>query len=112
LCPSKKPVLTGYMIKYEKGEEYLHDQIPYQLKAEKFYSNNKLRLAPDYIDNYQELTSPQPTWFLSAHFLFTYGQWIKEVPYDPELYFEGEEDTLAVRSFTHGWDLFHPHRAI
>jgi hypothetical protein len=111
-CDSAKPILTGYMIRYEKGEEYEHEQVPYKLKAEKFYDNNKLRLSPDLIDDYLQWNSPLPTCFLSAHFLFTYGEWVTEVPYDPELYFEGEEDTLAVRSYTHGWDLFHPHRAI
>jgi hypothetical protein len=34
------------------------------------------------------------------------------VPYDPELYFIGEEITLAVRAFTHGYDFFHPTEVI
>jgi len=33
-------------------------------------------------------------------------------PYDPGLYFHGEELSLAVRDFTHGYDLFHPTRDI
>ena len=33
---------------------------------------------------------------------------MSEVPYDPELYFHGEEITLAIRAFTHGYTLFHP----
>lgn len=40
--------------------------------------------------------------------MFTVGRFVEDVPYDPELYFYGEEVTLAVRAFTHGYDLFHP----
>jgi hypothetical protein len=46
--------------------------------------------------------------FVSAHFLFAPGRFVEDVPYDPDLYFIGEETTLAVRAFTHGYDLFHP----
>jgi hypothetical protein len=35
-----------------------------------------------------------------------------EVPHDPEYYFHGEEISIAVRAFTHGYDLFHPHKVI
>ena len=44
---------------------------------------------------------------LSAGFIFTEGSWVKTVPYDPEIYFSGEETTLALRSFTHGYDMIH-----
>lgn len=30
------------------------------------------------------------------------------MPYDPSVYFSGEEITLAARAYTHGFDLFHP----
>jgi hypothetical protein len=45
---------------------------------------------------------------ISAGFLFAAGNFVEEVPYDPYLYFHGEEQSLAVRSFTRGWDIFHP----
>lgn len=46
--------------------------------------------------------------FLSAHLLFAPGRFVADVPYDPDLYFIGEEISLAIRAFTHGYDLFHP----
>jgi hypothetical protein len=49
-------------------------------------------------------TKPELNSFLTACNLFGHSQWIKEVQYDPDLFFLGEEITLAVRSFTHGWD--------
>jgi hypothetical protein len=39
--------------------------------------------------------------------IFTEGLWVEEVPYDKEIYFNGEEATLALRSFTHGYDMVH-----
>jgi hypothetical protein len=44
---------------------------------------------------------------LSAGLIFTEGNFVKEIPYDPEIYFAGEETTLALRAFTHGYDLVH-----
>lgn len=45
---------------------------------------------------------------LAAGFLFAAGNFIAEVPYDPMVYFLGEEQSMSVRAFTHGWDIFHP----
>ena len=45
---------------------------------------------------------------LAGGFLFAPGEFIQEVPYDPRFYFHGEEQGLALRAFTRGWDLFHP----
>ncbi len=45
---------------------------------------------------------------IAAGFLFAKGDFIEEVPYDPYLYFHGEEQSLAIRSYTKGWDIYHP----
>jgi hypothetical protein len=45
---------------------------------------------------------------VAGGFIFSFSQFAREVPYDPNLYFLGEEQTLAVRAWTHGWDLIHP----
>ncbi|MDX1668424.1 MAG: GlcNAc-transferase family protein [Limnobacter sp.] len=45
---------------------------------------------------------------VAGGFIFASGQWVKDVPYDPNLYFHGEEQNLAIRAFTHGWNIFHP----
>lgn len=44
---------------------------------------------------------------LGAGCIFVSGAFVGEVPYDPWLYFHGEEQSLAVRAFTFGWDIFH-----
>jgi hypothetical protein len=44
---------------------------------------------------------------LGAGCLFAPGRIAQDFPYDPWLYFHGEEQALALRLYTHGWDLFH-----
>ncbi len=47
---------------------------------------------------------------ISAAFLFTRGCFVEEIPYDPFMYFHGEEQNLAARAYTRGWDIWHPNR--
>lgn len=45
---------------------------------------------------------------LAGGFLFAEGGFVEDVPYDPYMYFEGEEQNLALRAFTRGWTPVHP----
>lgn len=45
---------------------------------------------------------------IGAGFLFTLGRFVEEIPYDPFMYFHGEEQNLALRAYTRGWTIFHP----
>jgi hypothetical protein len=49
-----------------------------------------------------------PGFQVSAAQLFTRGGFVEEIPYDPYLYFHGEEQNISMRAFTHGWDIWHP----
>lgn len=55
------------------------------------------------------VTSAQalPGFHVGAGCLFAPGRITQHVPYDPWLYFHGEEQALALRLYTRGWDLFH-----
>jgi len=44
---------------------------------------------------------------IAGGFLFTTGDFLQEVPYDPQWYFHGEEQALTLRAFTNGWDVYH-----
>ena len=48
-----------------------------------------------------------PGYMVAAGCLFTLGKWAEEVPYDPHIFFEGEEQSIALRSWTHGYNIFH-----
>jgi hypothetical protein len=50
---------------------------------------------------------PLPGFHLGAGCLFAPGRFALEFPYDPSLYFHGEEQAIAARLFTHGWDIVH-----
>ena len=54
-----------------------------------------------------ESATPLPGFHLGAGCLFAPGRLVDELPYDPGFYFHGEEQALALRLFTHGWDIFH-----
>jgi hypothetical protein len=51
--------------------------------------------------------APLPGFHVGAGCLFAPGRIVQAVPYDPWLYFHGEEQALALRLYTRGWDLFH-----
>jgi hypothetical protein len=65
-------------------------------------------MKPMAIASVGSLHRPLRARFVSGGFLFASGSFVREVPYDPELYFLGEEASMTVRAFTHGYDLFHP----
>ena len=50
------------------------------------------------------IDAPELNSFLTACNLFGPSQWITDVPYDPDMFFLGEEISLAARSFTHGYN--------
>lgn len=54
----------------------------------------------------------ESTPYLTGGFIFAEGEFVHEVPYDPDMYFEGEESSLGFRAFTHGWDNYNPNRAV
>lgn len=55
-------------------------------------------------------TSPtlMPSAFFVGNFLFIPAQVIRDVPYDPHIYFRGQEPVYAARLWTHGWNIFQP----
>jgi glycosyltransferase involved in cell wall biosynthesis len=109
----KKPLLTAYISSFDpENDPAGRNQEPWWMTFDRFIPEGAVFFLPAAIPNWKKLKSPIPSRFLSAHFIFTLGQWCVEVPYDPELYFHGEEISLAVRSYTWGYDLFHPHKVI
>ena len=44
---------------------------------------------------------------MAAGCVFAKGSFVKEIPYDPNYYFYGEELSMALRAFTKGYSFFH-----
>lgn len=61
---------------------------------------------------WQWLQAPIPAQFLALGFLFTEGRFNLEVPFDPNIYFFGDEITTGLRAYRQGYDFFHPHRVL
>lgn len=55
---------------------------------------------------------PERAAFYSGNFSFTYAKAYDDVPYDPHIYFLGEETTMAVRLYTHGYNLYTPNQYV
>jgi len=109
----KKPLLTCYAPSYNpKNDPQERSMAPWWMTFDRFIPEGAIFFLPASIPDYQNLTDPIPSRFYSAHFAFTLGQFAQEVQHDPNMYFHGEEISIAVRAFTHGYDLFHPHKVV
>ncbi|WP_033346218.1 GlcNAc-transferase family protein [Catenuloplanes japonicus] len=99
---SAKPVISGYPPRYTPGAEVSGAGRPTRITIDRWRDDGLpvFGSAP--------LGDELGTAFVAAGFLFAPGSFPREVPYDPGLYFQGEEITVAVRAYTWGYDLFHP----
>lgn len=107
---SAKPLLSTYALSFKPGRLEVLAGEPQMIAFQAFTWDSIPQLKPAAFPRSVELEKgePVPARFLAAGFLFVEGRFADEVPYDPEIYFLGEESTMAVRAFTHGYDLFHP----
>jgi glycosyltransferase involved in cell wall biosynthesis len=109
----EKPLLTSYISSFDPDNDpAARVQVPWKMNFDRFIPEGAVFFLPAGIDNYKELSEPIPARFYSAHFAFASGSFVKEVPHDPEYYFHGEEISIAVRAYTWGYDLFHPHKTL
>jgi hypothetical protein len=109
----KKPLLTGYVSSFDPDNDPKGRVLePWRMAFDRFTPEGVVFFLPEVIPNWKKLDGPIPARFYSAHFCFTLGQFSKEVQHDPEFYFHGEEISITVRAFTHGYDLFHPHKVV
>ena len=110
---SKKPLLCGYLPSYEPSNDPAGRVMePWKLDFDRFLPEGAVFLKPSTIPMSQELKAPIPARFYGAHFAFTIGDFVKEVPHDPNYYFLGEEISISVRAYTWGYDLFHLHKIL
>lgn len=114
----KKPIITGY----PNGITAVNDDITQNIvKQSNKDTTGMLVLIADENNSFNDnnyYVGARSSWvktennflngyLLSANTLFTLGSAIEEVPYDPFLFFSGEEQSLALRYWTHGYNIFH-----
>lgn len=114
---SSKPIISTYLTPFEvknhneTGDDGL-SPTPCLMSQYEFSADKLLMSMPWYIQDHKERTEVIRARTISGHFLFTKSEFLKEVPYDPDIYFGGycEETTMSVRAWTHGYDIFSPYR--
>ncbi len=108
-----KPLLTGYVPSFDPDNDPASRvKEPWRMVFDRFIPEGAIFFLPEVIPGHKNLRRPVNARFYSAHFCFTLGQFAKEVQHDPLYYFHGEEISIAVRAYTHGYDLFHPHKIV
>jgi hypothetical protein len=109
----KKPILAAYLPYYNPFNDPAERTMePWQQTFACFYPHGTIFIRPSLLHGWQNMTEPAPSRFLSGHFCFADNHWAKTVLHDQDIFFSGEELNLTVRSYTHGYDMFHPHKLV
>lgn len=108
-----KPILAAYLPLYTPfNDPDGRTMEPWQQHFASFYPHGTIFIRPGLLTGWETMTEPPMSRFLSGHFCFARAEWAKEIRHDPDIYFSGEEINLTVRSYTHGYDMFHPHKLV
>ena len=110
---SPKPLITSYIPSFDPDNDpAARIQEPWKMNFDRFIPEGAIFFLPASFDSWEDKSKPLPGRFYSAHFAFTVGEFCKEVPHDPNYYFHGEEISIAVRAYTNGYDIYHPHKVV
>jgi Glycosyltransferase (GlcNAc) len=111
-CDSPQPVLTVYPPGYTPPDQLDVDPPPRVQCIKHFNDNGVLFYSARTLPEGVQPAAPMATACLAGGFIFGSASWLREVPHDPDIYFNGEEHALAARLWTHGFDLFSPHETL
>ena len=112
-CDDPKAVLSVYPNGFQQPCQLQTSTLPVMAAKEfdnygilKFQGISRFKLS-----EYQP-AKPLPNAFIAGGFLFGPGEIVKKVPYDPYLYFYGEEISMSVRLWTHGFNIYSPNQLL
>ena len=115
LTLSNKPIISTYCTPFDIDKPVEQaSQVPCLMSQYEFSSDKLLMSMPHYIGDFKQRNTVIRARTISGHFYFVSGDFVTEVPYDPDIYFSGytEETTMSVRAYTHGYDFFSPYRML
>ena len=105
LKKSKKVIIGGYLPYYDPFDDpNSRVKESWQTQVECFYPHGTCFIRPG---AYPDTKNPILGRFLSGHFAFSTNDWAKTIKHDPDIVFSGEELHMTIRSFTHGYDIYH-----
>lgn len=107
----EKPIITQYAPPwYRQNGEIVLDKINANSSRLPVYDNNFAEDAEiplmSTIDADWKSDTFHEHYGISAHFIFTSGNFCLEINPDPQILFYGEEPTLALRAWTRGYRMF------
>lgn len=88
------------------------ERVPYPTKQKPWLNKRKDWTALRINFDDKDFRVPEESSTVLGGFIFTTGNITKEVPYDPEISFFGEEICFAMRAWTRGWDIYSPSKKI
>lgn len=107
---SKKPLITAYLPPYDpQNDPAGRQESPLQIHCHSREQGMLIYLEAHPIPLWTWLEKPVKAKYLSLHFVFTTGRFNREILFDDDIYFFGDEVVTGLKAFTHGYDLFHPH---
>ena len=108
-----QPILTAYLPSYDPNRDP-RGRMREVLKIYPLRRTDGLltHLTGHRVTLWRTLRSPIPAAFPSLHFLFAEGSFHRDIRMDPEIYFFGDEVFTGLRAYTHGYDLYHPHKIL
>jgi len=108
-----KPIVTAYLPPYQPANDPAgRTSCVFKIALHERRQGLAFLLRGHAVPQWRCLSEPQPAHFASLHFLFAPDSFMTMVPIDPSLYFFADEIAIALRAFTHGYDLFHPHELL
>ena len=112
-CSDERAVLSVYPNGFHPPCRFQTSTLPV-MGADEFdaYGILKLRGISRFQLPEEQPERPIPGAFIAGGFLFGAGSIVSEVPYDPELYFYGEEIAMSARLWTSGFNIYAPNRLL
>ena len=113
--PSKKAILTAWLPTYipPNIKPDLQGQLPVStINRLGDVSDAQIIHLIKKMVPLEQFNAPFLTCSWVGNFMFTCAETLKEVPFDPHIYFFGDDLTYALRLWTHGWDLFVNNRQV
>ena len=106
---SDKPVLSTYPPPYEPDcEDEKRGTFASRLIFREFSKEGLPMLSSTPVNG----EAPVRGSYLAGGFIFADGSFVREVANDPQIFFAGEEIAMAARAWTHGYDVYTPHKIL
>jgi len=109
-CPSEKAVISTYPLPFTPPDSLCADR--YVVIKPKAFDTDGVMLQNSGMFPLRADQALEQSAFISAGMLFGPKSVITEVPYDEHIFFTGEEITMGLRLWTHGYDIYIPNKVI